>query len=111
MGSADFLIAMTDMLRSGFQVANTGQTFPGLRDDQIAVGVPAAVSAGNGFVSPDDVHTALTCLAHGTGCGSYALRGGPSPALRGLMTWSVNWDHYYDWAFQNAHRPFLNALG
>ncbi|MCG3750543.1 chitinase [Amycolatopsis sp. Poz14] len=111
MGGADFLIAMTDMLKSGFKVANTGQTFPGLREDQIAVGLPAAVSAGNGYVSPAEVQTAVTCLAHGTGCGSYTLRGGPSPALRGLMTWSVNWDRYYGWAFQNAHRPFLDGLG
>ncbi|WP_037357172.1 chitinase [Amycolatopsis orientalis] len=111
MGGADFLIAMTDMLKSGFKVANTGQTFPGLREDQIAVGLPAAVSAGNGYVSPSEVQTAVTCLAHGTSCGSYTLRGGPSPALRGLMTWSVNWDRYYGWAFQNAHRPFLDGLG
>ncbi|GAA1029092.1 MULTISPECIES: chitinase [Amycolatopsis] len=111
MGGADFLIAMTDMLKSGFKVANTGQTFPGLREDQIAVGLPAAVSAGNGYVSPPEVQTAVTCLAHGTSCGSYTLRGGPSPALRGLMTWSVNWDRYYGWAFQNAHRPFLDGLG
>ena len=111
MGGADFLIAMTDMLKSGFKVANTGQTFPGLREDQIAVGLPAAVSAGNGYVSPPEVQTAVTCLAHGTGCGSYTLRGGPSPALRGLMTWSVNWDRYYKWEFQNAHRPFLDGLG
>ncbi|HWD04175.1 MAG TPA: chitinase, partial [Amycolatopsis sp.] len=62
-------------------------------------------------VSPAEVQTAVTCLAHGTGCGSYTLRGGPSPALRGLMTWSVNWDRYYGWAFQNAHRPFLDGLG
>lgn len=110
MGGADFHIAMTDMLKAGFTVANTGQFFPGLRPDQIAVGLPAAVSAGNGYTSPADVQTAVNCLVKGSGCGSYTLRGGTSPALRGLMTWSINWDKYYNWEFQNSHEPFLNSL-
>ncbi|MEU4246236.1 glycoside hydrolase family 18 protein [Amycolatopsis sp. NPDC026612] len=110
MGGAEFPIAMTDMLKAGFSVANTGQFFPGLRPDQIAIGLPAAVSAGNGYTSPADVQTAVNCLVKGSGCGSYSLRGGTSPSLRGLMTWSINWDKYYGWEFQNSHEPFLNAL-
>ncbi|GAA3579757.1 hypothetical protein GCM10022222_75720 [Amycolatopsis ultiminotia] len=110
MGGADFHIAMTDMLKAGFSVADTGQTFPGLRDDQIAVGVPATGEAGNGYTPPADVQTALSCLAKGTDCGSYSLRGGPIAGLRGLMAWSINWDNFSGWAFQNAHRPFLDAL-
>ncbi|SHF68745.1 chitinase [Streptoalloteichus hindustanus] len=110
MGNADFHIAMTDMLKAGFRVANTGHTFPGLREDQIAFGLPAAVSAGNGHTAPPAVHQALNCLARNQNCGSYTLRGGASPAIRGLMTWSINWDRYYKWEFQNSHRPFLNAL-
>ncbi|HZE37948.1 MAG TPA: chitinase [Stackebrandtia sp.] len=111
MGNADFHIAMTDMLKAGFPVADTGHTFAGLRDDQIAVGLPAATSAGNGYTSPDDVHTALNCLVKEQDCGGYTLRGGASPALRGLMTWSINWDHYYNWEFANSHRPYLDGLG
>lgn len=110
MGGADFPIAMGDMLKAGFPVANTGQTFPGLRDDQIAVGLPAAVSAGNGYIAPATVQQAVNCLARNQNCGGYTLRGGASPAIRGLMTWSVNWDRYYNWEFQNSHRPFLNGL-
>jgi chitinase len=110
MGGAEFHIAMTDMLKAGFSVANTGQFFPGLRPDQIAIGLPAAVSAGNGYTSPADVQTAVNCLVKGSGCGSYTLRGGTSPGFRGLMTWSINWDKYYGWEFQNSHEPFLNAL-
>jgi chitinase len=34
----------------------------------------------------------------GANCGGYALHAGPSPSLRGLMTWSMNWDRYYDWS-------------
>jgi chitinase len=110
MGGADFHIAMTDMVKAGFTVANTGQTFPGLRADQIAFGVPAAVSAGNGYTAPAVVQQALNCLARNQNCGGYTLRGGASPAIRGLMTWSINWDRYYGWEFQNSHRPFLNGL-
>ncbi|WP_432845138.1 chitinase [Amycolatopsis sp. CA-161197] len=109
MGGADFHIAMTDMLKAGFTVAG-GAFFPGLRDDQIALGVPATVNAGNGYTASADVQTALTCLTKGTGCGGYTLRGGTVPGLRGLMTWSINWDHFSGWAFQNAHAPFLDTL-
>ncbi|WP_433334672.1 chitinase [Spirillospora sp. CA-294931] len=110
MGGAGFHIAMTDMVKAGFKVANTGHTFPGLRPEQIAFGLPAAVSAGNGHTPPAQVHQALNCLVKGQGCGSYTLRGGTSPSLRGLMTWSINWDRYYAWDFMNNHEPFLNAL-
>ncbi|MGW6199591.1 chitinase [Kribbella sp. NPDC055110] len=110
MGGADFHIAMTDMVKAGFPVANTGQTFPGLRDDQIGFGLPAAVSAGNGYTAPAAVHEALDCLVKGQTCGGYSLRGGTSPGFRGLMTWSINWDRYYNWEFQNSHAPYLDAL-
>lgn len=110
MGGADFHIAMTDMMKAGFPVSTTGQTFPGLREDQIAFGLPAAVSAGNGHTAPAAVHQALDCLVKGQNCGGYSLRGGASPSLRGLMTWSINWDKYYNWEFQNSHAPYLAAL-
>src|SRR4051812_22728708 len=107
MGGADFHIAMTDMVKAGFRGANTGRTFPGLRADQIGFGVPAAVSAGNGYTPPAAVHQALDCLVHDANCGGYRLVGGKSPELRGLMTWSINWDRYYNWEFRNNHRAYL----
>jgi chitinase len=110
IGNADFHIAMTDMVKAGFTVANTGIRFPGLREDQIGFGVPAANPAGNGFTSPAAVQQALNCLARNTNCGGYTLRGGASPAIRGLMTWSINWDRFFNFEFQNSHEPFLNGL-
>lgn len=110
MGGADFHIAMTDMIKAGFPVGTTGQTFPGLREDQIAFGLPAATSAGNGYTAPAAVHQALDCLVKGQNCGGYSLRGGSSPSFRGLMTWSINWDKYYNWEFQNSHAPYLASL-
>ncbi|MFF2385102.1 chitinase [Streptomyces sp. NPDC058108] len=100
MGGADFHIAMTDMLLTGFPVAgDTGNVFPPLRPDQIAIGMPASVNAGNGYVSPAEADKALDCLTKRTNCGSYATHG-TWPGLRGLMTWSVNWDRFAGWEFQ-----------
>ncbi|MBZ6231196.1 chitinase [Streptomyces olivaceus] len=100
MGGADFHIAMTDMLLTGFPVAgDADNVFPPLRPDQIAIGMPASVNAGNGHVSPAEVTKTLNCLTKKTDCGSYATHG-TWPDLRGLMTWSINWDRFSDWEFQ-----------
>ncbi|MEU1709436.1 glycoside hydrolase family 18 protein [Streptomyces sp. NPDC005706] len=100
MGGADFHIAMTDMLLTGFPVAgDANNVFPPLRPDQVAIGMPASTNAGNGYVSPSEVTKTLDCLTKRTNCGSYATHG-TWPALRGLMTWSVNWDRYANWEFQ-----------
>ncbi|MEU3826278.1 glycoside hydrolase family 18 protein [Streptomyces sp. NPDC029080] len=100
MGGADFHIAMTDMLLTGFPVAgDPSNVFPPLRPDQVAIGMPASTNAGNGYVSPAEVTRTLDCLTKRTNCGSYATHG-TWPALRGLMTWSVNWDRFANWEFQ-----------
>ncbi|MFI0984858.1 chitinase [Streptomyces exfoliatus] len=94
MGGADFHIAMTDMLLTGFPVAgNTDRFFPALRADQVAIGLPASTQAGNGHTTPAEVNKALNCLTKKTDCGTYRTHG-TWPALRGLMTWSINWDRY-----------------
>ncbi|MFJ2827055.1 chitinase [Streptomyces sp. NPDC087263] len=100
MGGADFHIAMTDMLLTGFPVAgNASNVFPALRPDQIAIGMPATTNAGNGYVAPSEVNKALDCLTKKTNCGTYTTHG-IWPGLRGLMTWSINWDRYGSWEFQ-----------
>ncbi|MGV9418879.1 chitinase [Streptomyces sp. NPDC003674] len=100
MGGADFHIAMTDMLLTGFPVAgDANNVFPPLRPDQVAIGMPASTNAGNGYVAPAEVTKTLDCLTKRTNCGSYATHG-TWPALRGLMTWSVNWDRFANWEFQ-----------
>ncbi|MFV8187571.1 chitinase [Streptomyces sp. AF1B] len=102
MGGADFHIAMTDMLLTGFPVAgDANNVFPPLRPDQVAIGMPASVNAGNGYVAPAEVTKTLDCLTKKTNCGSYPTHGS-WPAMRGLMTWSVNWDRYSNWEFQRT---------
>lgn len=82
------------MLLTGFPVArDTTKMFPPLRPDQVAIGLPASTQAGNGHTPPAQVTQALDCLTKGTGCGSYRTHG-RWPGLRGLMTWSINWDRF-----------------
>src|SRR5690606_13560019 len=107
MGGADFHIAMTDMLLTGFPVAgNAENVFPPLRADQVAIGMPATVNAGNGHVSPAEVTKTLDCLTRKAQCGSYATHG-TWPDLRGLMTWSINWDRFGGWEFQRTFDGYV----
>ncbi|MFE6833741.1 chitinase [Streptomyces sp. NPDC057705] len=99
MGGADFHIAMTDMLLTGFPVAgDTARVFPALRPEQVAIGLPATTNAGNGHTPPAEVNKALDCLTKKQNCGSYQTHG-TWPGLRGLMTWSINWDRFGGWEF------------
>jgi chitinase len=112
MGNADFHVAMTEMLMTGFPVANTGRFFPGLRQDQVAIGLPANGNAGNGFTPVAEVHRALNYLIKGQPFGGrYVLRNASGhPNLRGLMSWSINWDRFANFDFSRNHRVYLNAL-
>jgi hypothetical protein len=55
------------------------------------------------------VTDALDCLAHGVSCGSYQPVT-TYPAIRGVMTWSVNWDLHSGNAFSGPIRPHLDGL-
>ncbi|MFD5506876.1 chitinase [Streptomyces sp. NPDC127051] len=109
MGGADFHIAMTDMLLTGFPVAgDTARVFPPLRPDQVAIGLPATTNAGNGHTPPAEVNKALDCLTKKTGCGTYQTHG-TWPALRGLMTWSINWDRFGAWEFSKNFDAYFGG--
>lgn len=92
-GTADFIIAMTEAVIRGFNTS--GGVFAGLVPSKVAVGLPASTSAaGGGFVDSTTVYKALQyLLGKGSRPGQYTLaQQGGYPALRGMMTWSVNWD-------------------
>ncbi len=97
-GSVDFLTALACI-----QLQN------GLRADQVGLGLPATTrAAGGGYQSPANVTRALDCLTKGTNCGSFR----PSttyPALRGAMTWSINWDATNGYAFANTVAAHLDT--
>ncbi|MFC9247009.1 chitinase [Streptomyces sp. NPDC057136] len=109
MGGADFHIAMTDMLLTGFPVAgDQSKIFPALRPEQVAIGLPASTQAGNGHTAPAEVTKALNCLTKKTDCGSYQTHG-TWPALRGLMTWSINWDRFSQWEFSKNFDAYFGG--
>ncbi|MFD3524186.1 chitinase [Streptomyces sp. NPDC058653] len=109
MGGADFHIAMTDMLLTGFPVAgDTTKVFPALDPGQVAIGLPASQHAGNGHTAPSEVNKALDCLTKKTNCGSYQTHG-TWPALRGLMTWSINWDRFNQWEFSRNFDGYFGS--
>ncbi|GAB6989702.1 fibronectin type III domain-containing protein [Paenibacillus pini] len=113
MGTADFHVAMADMVLTGFPVAkNPNSLFPALRPDQVILGLPANANAGGGFTSVSEVQKALDALIKGVQLSSYKTRGSLTgyPDFRGVMTWSINWDKFNNFEFSNSHRAYLDAL-
>ncbi len=113
--TADFHVAMADMLLAGFNVDVWGNNifFEPLYPEQVMIGLPASNSAaGSGYTPPDVVQIALDYLILGnTFGGQYQIHDpeGYNP-FRGLMTWSINWDIANDLEFVNNHRPYLDNL-
>jgi chitinase len=98
-GNVDFITAQADILLEY------------LRSDQVALGLPASGNAaGSGFVPPSVITAALDCLAHGVRCGSYQPVT-TYPEIRGVMTWSINWDRHSGDAFSSPIRSHLDNLG
>ncbi|MCC7030907.1 MAG: T9SS type A sorting domain-containing protein [Chitinophagaceae bacterium] len=92
-GTADFMIAMTEAVIQGFNTA--GGFFTGLTASKVAVGLPACSNAaGGGFTDSATVSAAIKYLrGMGPKPASYTLFNiNGYPNLRGMMTWSVNWD-------------------
>ncbi|PXY46303.1 glycosyl hydrolase family 18 protein [Flavobacterium hydrophilum] len=93
---ANMVTALTDMLVKGYNIGTTGMRFDGLPPSKILIGLPACPSAaGSGYITPAEGISALHYLRTGTTFTgrTYTMQpGGPYPNLRGLMTWSVNWD-------------------
>ncbi|MCP3774029.1 glycosyl hydrolase family 18 protein [Paenibacillus sp. MZ04-78.2] len=113
MGSADFHVAMADMLLTGFPVNKKADLFfPPLRQEQVLLGLPANGNAGGGFTPVAEVHKALDALVKGQQLSSYQTRGSATgyPNFGGLMTWSINWDKFNQFEFSTKHRAYLNAL-
>jgi len=91
-GSADFIVAMTEATIQGFNTA--GGMFQGLPASKIAIGLPACESAGGGFTPYETIVAAVNYLrGDGVQPGSYVMQESEGyHDLRGLMTWSINWD-------------------
>lgn len=115
-GTADYEVAMADMLLHGFPVGgNTNNTFPALRQDQVLIGLPACPSAApsGGYISPTEMKKALDYIIKGISFGGLYKLSNPSgyPNFRGLMTWSINWDAQSNYEFSTNYRAYFDALG
>lgn len=117
--TADFHIAMSELLLRGFRVGNSditpGATFAPLREDQVAIGLPASpAAAGGGFTAVAAVQNAIRYLVQRTEFAgrTYTLQKatGAYPAFRGLMTWNIFHDAGNGFEFSTNHSAFLNSL-
>jgi chitinase len=97
-GTVEGMVRQTEAMVDGFNVANNG-FFQGLPQEKVVIGLPATPGAGGGYMSPALVQQAFNQLH------------AQYPRLRGLMTWSANWDASNNYQFINSHRPYLNNLG
>ncbi len=94
-GSVDFLISQTEAVIRGFTVAASKGTYSGLPASKVVVALPSCASAGSGSMSTTNVSNAINYLMGiGPKPGAYTLiQSGGYPALRGMMTWSINNDN------------------
>lgn len=115
-GTADFQVAMAEMLMKGFNVANDANCFfSPLRQDQVAIGIPAKSSAAptGGYIAPVEMQKALDYLIKGTSFGGqYKLQNSAGyPRFRGVMTWSINWDQMQGNSFAKTYRQYFDSIG
>jgi len=92
-GTADFIVAMTEAVIQGFHT--DGGWFEGVPARRIAVALPACeTQADAGYADTATVRAAIRYLqGRGPRPGTYTLaHPGGYPDLRGMMTWSINWD-------------------
>ena len=98
----DFLFYLTDSLASG------SRGYTRIAADKLAIGLPSNVdAAATGYViDPAAVSNAFKRLQDA------------GHAIKGLMTWSVNWDAGvsrqgvpYNWEFRNRYAPLIHGDG
>lgn len=113
-GTADFHVAMGEMLLQGFPVQESPEDwFPPLKPEQTVLGLAAFPDAvSHGYTPPSELKKALNYLTKGEPFGGeYDLRAPASySALRGVMTWSINWDAVDRHMFSSAVRVCLDDL-
>lgn len=114
-GTADFQVALVEMLLHGFPVQghSSGDIFPPLKPQQIVIGMasfPDAVT--NGYIAPPELQKALNYLTKGESFGGRYVRQDPRnySSLRGVMTWSINWDAVNHHQFSSSVHSYLNTL-
>lgn len=114
-GTADFIVSQTEAVIQGFVTA--GGFFQGFPANKVVVGLPACnLAAGGGYAAPATVIQALNYLrGNGSQPGEYSLAAaGGYPDLKGMMTWSINWDAVSscngNYAFADTYDEIFNVV-
>ncbi len=110
-GTTDFIVAMTEAVIQGFNTS--GGMFIGLPANKVAIGLPACASAaGGGYTDTTSVINAVQYLRGvGPKTGTYTLQLlGGYPSLRGMMTWSINWDAVSTCATTNEYANTFESI-
>jgi chitinase len=97
----DTFVYVTEMLINGFDVAEIDEHFPGLRPDQVVLGVLTV----NGEVSENGE---LTAAEYGQALERLIEN---HPDFRGIMTWSIGHDHRTGGRFIEAVRGVIDRRG
>lgn len=92
-GNGDFVLAMTEAVILGFTGEHNIGTFSGLPASKVGVALPGCNSSD--AVPHDELKSVMKYLTgDGPQIGDYTLKTeGGYPALRGMMTWSINSDN------------------
>ena len=115
-GTADFQVAMAEMLLQGFNLGNNQNAFfEPLRPDQVGIGIPAKPQAApaGGYISPSEMKKALDYLIFGKSYGGQYTLQNPDgyKQFRGVMTWSINWDGTQNNSFAKEYRQYFDSIG
>ena len=86
-GTVDGFVQQTQCMMNGFTVA--GGPLITIPAGKIVVGLPAQPGAGGGYMAPALVGQAYAQVS----------------SIKGLMTWSINWDGSKGWTFANS-KPY-----
>lgn len=106
-GTTDFIVALTEMMILGFPVGNDPQAyFPGFPAEKIVVGLSSIpADMGSGTLTNEQFRDAMVRLMTGKALydSNYRMRRPLGhPSLKGVMTWSLNWDAREEW----RRRPY-----
>ncbi len=113
-GTADYHVALAEMLVHGFPVAGDHQIlFPPLPPEKVAIGLPATPASARNYTEPAAIENALRYLIEGKSYAGaqYGLRDPLGyPAFKGAMFWAINEDRRNNYEMSNAIGPFLHTL-
>jgi len=112
-GTADYQVAMTDMLLTGFSVGgNPFNYFAPFAPKNLVIGLACCGAAARNFAAIGSVANAWSYLTGGTPApGRYTLgTPGGYPNLNGIATATVGEDYWSSYQFSNVLGPLLHHM-